>query len=156
MNILLLYIREFYNLAPLKFVTNIILMVIIGMLEGLGILMIIPLLIVAGIIPGINTNNGLTVILNHCFQIIGLQVSLPNLLILYIGFIFGQSWLQRRQSILNLDILQSFAIFLSTRLIRLVASAEWQLILSKPNSYITNVFITELERVYAGIKFFYK
>lgn len=129
-------------------------MVMLGMLEGIGILMIIPLLIVAGIIPGMDASSGLTAWLNNFLQSIGITLSLPLVLLLYTGLIFGQSWLQRFQSMLNFDIQQSYGVFLSVKLFRGVAYADWQFLISKTKSDITNVIITELMRVYGGVNYF--
>ena len=154
MGMLLVYIRELYYLSPIKFLVNVLLMVMLGMLEGIGVLMIIPLLIVVGIIPGMQAASGLTSWLNHFFQNIGVTLSLPLVLLVYTGIIFGQSWLQRYQSVLNYNIQQSFSVFLSVRLFRAVIYAEWQLFISKKKSDITHVIITELIRVYGGVNIF--
>jgi ATP-binding cassette subfamily C protein len=154
MGLILVYIRELYNLSRKKFVVNFILMVLLGMLEGIGVLMIIPLLIVAGIIPGIQVSSGLTSWLNNFFQSTGVPLNLPVLLLLYIGLNFGQSWLQRYQSILDFDIQQSFGVHISVRLFKAVAYADWQLLISKTKSDITNVIISELPRVYVGVSIF--
>ncbi|HAG10545.1 MAG TPA: ABC transporter ATP-binding protein [Desulfotomaculum sp.] len=154
MDILLIYVRELFDLSPKKLIINMMLMVVLGIIEGIGILMIIPLLMVSGIIPGIQESSGLTFWLNHIFQVAGVPLNLPVILLLYIGLNFGQSWLQRFQTMLNFDIQQSFAVFLSSRLFRAVAYAEWQLLISKTKSDIANVIINELIRVYSGVNFF--
>lgn len=154
MNILFTYIKDLYSLSRFKFVVNMILMVMLGLLEGIGILMIIPLLTVAGIIPGVQVSGGLTSWLNIFFQNIGLPLNLLVILLIYIALNFGQSWLQRCQSILSFDIQQSFGVFISVRLFKAVAYAEWQLLIAKKKSDITNVIITELLRVYSGVSFF--
>ncbi len=154
MALIYVYVRELYILSRIKFVVNFILMISLGMMEGRGILMIIPLLTVAGVIPGIEVSSGLSSLLNNFFQNIGLPLNLTMALLLYIGIIFGQSWLQRLQSIIKFEIQQLFAAALSVRLFKAVAYAEWQLLISKTKSDIANVIITELERVYYGVNYF--
>lgn len=154
MGILFVFIRDLYFLSPINFLVNVLLMVVVGMLEGVGVLMIIPLLIVAGVIPGMQATSGLTSWLNLFFQNMGVNLNLPLVLLLYTSIIFGQSWLQRYQSILNFNIQQSFGVFLSVRLFRAVAHANWQLLISKKKSDISHVIITELMRVYNGVSFF--
>lgn len=154
MEMLFVYIRDLYVLSRFKFLLNLFLMVVIGMLEGIGILMIIPLLMVAGIIPGMQATSGLAFGLDQYFQNIGVRLSLTLVLVLYTGINFGQSWLQRCQAMLNFDIQQTFGVSLSIRLFRAVAYAKWQLIISKTKSDITNVLISELMRVYSGINLF--
>lgn len=151
MEILYIFIRDLYNVSRLKFLLNLLLMVVIGMMEGIGILMIIPLLIVAGIIPGIQASGDWALWLEQFINITGITLSLPLVLVLYTAINFAQSWLQRCQAILSFDIQQTFGVSLSIRLFRAVAYAKWQLIMSKPVSDITNVLISELMRVYSGM-----
>ncbi len=154
MKMLVAYIKELYCLSPIKILINLLLMVLLGMFEGIGVLMIIPLLIVAGIIPGMDAASGLTAWINYLLQNIGVSLSLPLILLFYTGIILGQSWLQRFQSMLNVDIQQSYGVFLSVKLFRAVAYADWQFLISKKKSDITNVIITELMRVYSGVYYF--
>ena len=154
MKTLFVYIRDLYNLSRIKFLVNLLLMVMLGMLEGIGVLMIIPLLMVAGIIPGMQASSEWALGLDQFFQNIGMTLSLPLVLVLYTGINFGQSWLQRCQAMLNFDIQQNFSVALSIRLFRAVAYAKWQMVMSKTKSDITNVMISELMRVYSGINTF--
>jgi ATP-binding cassette subfamily C protein len=151
MKTLLGYTRELFHLSPIKFLVNLALMVVLGMLEGIGIMMIVPLLMVAGIIPGIEANRGLTLWVNHFFESLGMTLSLPVVLVLYMAITLGYSWLQRYQSMLTFNIQQSYHVSLSIRLFRAVAYADWQLLLSRTKSDISYVLITELMRVYSGI-----
>lgn len=154
MDLLLSYIKELYNFSRIKFVVNVLLMVVLGMLEGIGVLILIPLLSVANIIPGMQASGGLTMEINQFLKNIGMDLSLPVVLFLYMGINVGQSWLQRYQSILNLDNQESFNTFLAVRLFRTVAYAEWKLLISKTKSDITHVVTSELMRVYSGINIF--
>ncbi|MCL2336767.1 MAG: ABC transporter ATP-binding protein/permease [Firmicutes bacterium] len=154
MDMLLMYIRGLYHSAPLKFVVNMILMIMLGMLESISILMIVPLLIVAGIIPGMQVTSGLTAWLSSFLNHIGLTLNLPFVLLIYIGIIWGQSWLKRYQTVLNFTIQQSYNTFLTVKLFQGVAYADWQLLIAKTKSDITNVIITELMRLYSGLNSF--
>lgn len=144
-------VRELFDLSPIKFTINLVLMVVLGLLEGVGVLMIVPLLMVAGVIPGMQASSGLTLWANQAFQIVGITLNLPVVLVIYIGITLGYSWLQRYQSMLTFNIQQSYHVFLSVRLFRAIAYADWQLLISKTKSDISHVLITELMRVYSGI-----
>jgi len=154
MRMLFIYIVDLYSFSRIKFVVNMLLMFVLGMLEGVGILMIIPLLILAGIIPGMQATSGITFWLKHSFEYVGVPLNLPVVLVIYTGVNVGQSWLQRYQSVLNMDIQQSFNSYLGVRLFRAVAHARWQALMSMTKSDITNVFLMELGRVYGGINYF--
>ncbi|KAF1086081.1 Heterocyst differentiation ATP-binding protein HepA [Sporotomaculum syntrophicum] len=154
MGMFLGYIKELYALSPIKFLVNGLLMVMLGVLESVGILMVIPLLIVAGVIPGVEAASGLIAWIDNFLRALGVILTLPLVLLLYVGIIVGQSWLQRYQTLLNTGIQQSYVVHLSTRLFRAVAYADWQYLVSKAKSDISNVLITELLRVHSGIQVF--
>lgn len=151
MRLLLVYIADMYKFTRAKFIVNITLMVVLGMLEGIGILMIIPLLIVAGIIPGMQATSGITFWLKDLFQYAGVPLTLPVVLVIYTGVNIGQSWLQRYQATLNVSIQQSFNTYLDVRFFRAVAYARWQVLMSITRSDIANTLLMELDRVYVGI-----
>ena len=154
MRTFLIYIRELFVLSPLRFIMNLVLMAVLGMLEGAGVLMIIPLLMVAGVIPGMETSRGLALWVHQFFETFGITLNLPVVLAIYIGITLGYSLLQRYQSMLDFDIQQSYNVFLSIRLFREVAYADWQFLISKTKSDIANVLIMELGRIYSGINIF--
>lgn len=155
MSILWTYIRELYQVARFKGVLNVLLMVVLGLLEGIGILMVIPLLSLAGVTTGDHgAGGGLLARLAGIMPGIGAGISLPVVLIMYTGIIFGQSWLQRLQSNLSVYIQQTFYSSLSIKLFRRVAYAGWPFLLSKAKADITHVLTSELMRVSNGTHFF--
>jgi len=146
------YIKELYYLARWKIIINLIFMVMLGMLEGVGILMLLPLLHFSGILETTSTitgNEG-----GNFFQNIDPSVSLPVVLIIYTGIILMQSGLKRYQSNINVQIQQSFHSFLSIRLFQSLANAKWPFLAGKKKSDITHILISELARVTGGTQFF--
>jgi ATP-binding cassette subfamily C protein len=156
MAIFLSYVKELYRFAKYRVTVELVLMVALGLTEGIGVFMLIPLLNLAGIGSGAAaaTGGGLAVRLERFLHQIGLNISLPVILIIYSGVIFGQSWLQRWQSVLSVAIQQSYASFLSNRLYQAVAYTNWRFLMAKAKSDITNILTTELTRVSSGTHFF--
>lgn len=138
------YLKELFYFSRYTFITNIILMVILGLVEGVSVLMVIPLLSVAGIIPSMDMGSGITAWINRFFQHFGLVVNLPVVLVTYLGVTYAQSWLQRYQTQMNVEIQQTFSRFLTLRLFKTIAYAEWQVLMSKTKSEITHILVTEL------------
>jgi len=138
------YLKELFNFSRSQFIVNVLVMVILGLLEGVSVLMVIPLLSVAGIIPGMDMGDGVTSWINRFFRHFGLTLNLPVVLLSYLGITYGQSWLQRYQSQINVEIQQTFSRFLTLRLFRAIAYAEWQLLMSKTKSEVTHILVTEL------------
>ena len=147
----MIFVRDLYHLSRVKFIIDILLMVALGTLEGIGVLMIIPLLMAADIIPGMQPGGAAALGLEQFFQSTGIRMSLPFVLVVYTAVIFGQSWLQRRQVLLNFEIQQKFGVSLSIRLFRAIAYAKWQMVVSKTKSDLTNVLLNELIHIYSGI-----
>lgn len=148
------YIKELFDLARWKLIVNLIFMVVLGMLEGIGILMLIPLLHFSGILETIPTITGNDSGVGNLFQMIDPAVSLPVVLIIYTGIILMQSGLQRYQSNLNVQIQQSFHSFLSIRLFQSLANAKWPFLAVRKKSDMTHMLTSELARVTGGTQFF--
>jgi len=138
------YLKELFYFSRRTFIINILLMVILGLVEGVSVLMVIPLLSVAGIIPSMDVGTGVTAWINRSFQHFGLVVNLPVVLVTYLGVTYAQSWLQRYQAQINVEIQQTFSRFLTIRLFKAIAYAEWQVLMSKTKSEITHILVTEL------------
>jgi ATP-binding cassette subfamily C protein len=140
-----------YNLSRLRFALNVLLMIGLGTLEGVGVLMIIPLLYVTGIASGTESGGDFTTSLAAFIRNVGIELNLPIVLLLYISLNFVQSWLQRKQTLLNIGIMQDYSIYLTAKLFRVIAFAEWQLLINKTRAAIANTLINETIRVYSGI-----
>ncbi|MEL7566229.1 MAG: ABC transporter ATP-binding protein [Dehalobacterium sp.] len=148
------YIKQLYDLARWKLIINLILMVMLGMLEGVGILMLLPLLHFSGILkttPTITVND---YEVGNFFQTIDPAISLPAVLIIYTGIILIQSGLKRYQSNINVQTQQSFHSFLSIRLFQSLANAKWPFLAGRKKSDITHILISELARITGGTQFF--
>ncbi|MCE5286186.1 MAG: ABC transporter ATP-binding protein/permease [Pelosinus sp.] len=150
MKMILVYFKELYNFAPLRFVGSILLMAALGLLEGAGVIMIIPLLGVAGIIPGIS-ETGIMADVSLFLQNQGIVINLPIVLLIYLSVNLGQSLLQRYQALLNADMQQGYCQFLAMRLFKAIAYAEWQLLMKKAKSDIMNVLFSELIKIGSAV-----
>lgn len=147
------YIKELYMQSRLKLVVNLALMVVLGMLEGIGILMLIPLLHLAGLMPDAATTSGMDQGVKYYFHMLGPSLSLPVVLLIYTAIILIQSWIQSYQSNLNARIQQSFYSYLSVRLFQALAFAKWPFLAARKKSDITHLLTSELGRVAGGTQF---
>lgn len=144
--ILMAYMKKLFRFAKAKLMLDLLLIIVLGLLEGVGIVMLLPLLTYAGISSG-SEQGGLGQIMEQLFQPMGIRLTLPLVLVVYTGVIAGQSWLQRYEGILNTTIQESFDTFLTTDLYRALTYSQWSLFLSVKKSKITHVITTELMRV---------
>lgn len=129
-------------------------MVLIGMLEGIGILLLIPLINLSGIMTFNSYEIPLISPVSNYFQQLPETISLVTILTIYILLIVGQSLFQRNQLILNAKIQQGFVRYLKERTYQSLLQANWGFFLNKRKSDIINLMTTEINRVSGGTHFF--
>jgi ATP-binding cassette subfamily C protein len=139
-----------------RIMLNLFLMVVLGTLEGIGILLLIPLLHFAGIGEMSQTTLGISFSFGGFSKSISPELSLPVVLIIYMGLIVMQSGLQRYQSNLSVRIQQSLHSHLSIRIFQGLAYAKWPFLAAKKKSDLTTIFASELARVSGGTHFFFR
>ena len=149
------YLQELFLFAKLKLVLDMVLVVVLGVCEGVSIIMLLPLLAFAGIGAGGQAGGGwVGQLVDQVFGTLGLSLSLPVVLAVYTLLIAGQGYLQRYEAILSTTINEGFDRELSTRLYRDMTYAGWTFFLSRKKADIGYVVLTELRRVSTGTFFF--
>jgi ATP-binding cassette subfamily C protein len=156
MKIFWCYIKELYSVSRGRIMLNLFLMVVLGALEGIGILLLIPLLYFAGIGEMSQTTLGISFSVGGFLKSISPEFSLFVVLIIYMGLILMQSGLQRYQSNLSVRIQQSLHSYLSIRIFQGLAYAKWSFLAAKKKSDLTTIFASELARVSGGTHFFFR
>lgn len=155
MGIVFEYVKELYRHFRVRVVLNNVLSVVLGLLQGAGVMIIIPLLSVTGVMGDTPNDSSLTIWVNNCFRIVGLPVNLPVVLLVYIGLNVGQSWIERYQSLLTIKIQQEFTQLLALRLFRAVMNADWQVIIYRTKTEIVNVLVSEIANIPTIINVFF-
>jgi ATP-binding cassette subfamily C protein len=150
------YIKELFSLCRGRILLNLSLMVVLGALEGIGILLLIPLLHFAGIGHISQTTLGMNWAIGDVFRSMDQAWSLPMVLLIYIGLILLQSGLHRYQSNLSVKIQQSLHSYLSIRVFQGLAYAKWPFLAARKKADLTTVFTSELARVSGGTHFFFQ
>lgn len=128
-------------------------MVFVSLLEGIGILLLIPMLSVSGIlqvdtadIPFIHTLSFL--------EIISPTAGLSVILGLYILLVAGQALFQRRISRKNMMIQVDFINHLRMETYKGLLQANWGFFMKKRKTDLVNSLTTELGRVSGGTNMF--
>ncbi|HHT62775.1 MAG: ABC transporter ATP-binding protein [Bacillota bacterium] len=146
------YVQELFSLCPGKISINLILMVLLGTVEGIGILMLVPLLHFSGIVPAAELTSASNP--GGFLKGIGSGLSLPTVLLIYVGIIVVHSGLHRFQTNLNVQIQQYFHSYLSLRLFQRIAYAQWSCLAAGKKSDVTHMITSELARVTGGTQYF--
>jgi len=155
MKTLLEYIKDLYNYSRRKFILNLVFMVLDGFTGGMGVVMLVPLLSLAGIAgkgDGAPWLGALTDFLGHYDATSRLVV----VLFIYLFLVIAQALIGRTLSILNSEIVQGYTKHLRVSLYKSVIEAEWICFRGKRRSDIVNAFSNEINRIAAGTVFFLK
>ncbi|MRN56313.1 ABC transporter ATP-binding protein [Paenibacillus monticola] len=153
MQVIIYYVRQLLHLSGIKLYLNMFGMVISGLLESSAILLLVPMLAMAGIQLG-GTGAG------YNLPMFGFITELPQstalLLVLgvYILIALCQNVISRSVAIRNVEIQQNYGRKLRYEVYGALLRAEWSFFLKKRTSDLINMMTTELARVLAGISSF--
>ncbi|MCT1390512.1 ABC transporter ATP-binding protein/permease [Peribacillus frigoritolerans] len=151
---LLLFTKRIHDYSGKILYINLICMILIGFLEGVGIFLLIPLIGLTGVmdiktddVPFLSWVNGLFT---------GIPETLSLLLILgvYVILMVGQSVFKRNQTILGVKIQQGFVRKLRDDAYGSLLQVNWGFYLKKRKSDIINIMTNETFNVSAGINLF--
>ncbi|MDQ0198795.1 ABC transporter ATP-binding protein [Neobacillus ginsengisoli] len=133
---------------------NLIGMVLVSLFEGVSILLLIPLINLTGLLDVNSKSTSAFSWLSTFFNNFPKTISLLIILVMYLLLILGQSFFQRKQTILNTKIQQSFIRHLREETYKLLLQANWSFFLNKRKSDIINLMTNEIILVSAGTNMF--
>ncbi|MFB5197803.1 ABC transporter ATP-binding protein [Neobacillus sp. KR4-4] len=154
MNHVLYFAKQIHSFSGRILYINLAGMVLISLFEGVGILMLIPLINLTGVL---DVNSQSTEILSwissvlHNFPKI---LSLSLILVFYFLIILTQSYLERKQTVLNVKIQQGFIRYLREETYKSLLQSNWTFFLNKRKSDIINLMTAEITRVSGGTNLF--
>ncbi|WP_217506640.1 ABC transporter ATP-binding protein [Paenibacillus xylanilyticus] len=143
------YMRKLHDVTGPVLYWNLLGMICISLMEGIGIYMLVPMLSLIGVFEMSST--GLQ--LPWLSELLG-RLSENSQLLLVLGvfvvILSGQAWLQRLQTIRNTRIQQQFIRTLRQETYRAIIMAKWSFFLQKRKSDFNHILTTELARVSQG------
>jgi ABC-type multidrug transport system fused ATPase/permease subunit len=154
MQAIIYYIRQLQRLSGIKLYLNLLGMVISGLLESSAILLLVPMLAMAGIQLGGTAAGG------YHIPLLGFISDLPQttaLMVVLGGYVFivlCQNLISRFVAIRNVEIQQTYGRQLRYDVYSALLRSEWSFFLQKRTSDLINVMTTEVARVLAGISCF--
>ena len=96
-----------------------------GLAEGIGLLILIPLLQLVGVDTGQGALGRIVDVFRSGFALVGLSPTLPAVLTLYVAIVTAQSLLQRQQTTVQTRLREQIVHTLRTRLHRAIAGTTW-------------------------------
>lgn len=147
------FLRKLHAFTGRVLYINLFAMVFISLIEGIGILFLIPMISISGIVEvdvtGIPFSHWL-----EPFRQIPASMSLPIILAVYVVLVIGQSLFQKNISIRNAIIQQGFFRHLRLETYRSILQANWDFFMKRRKSDLINSMTAELAKVSAGTNSF--
>lgn len=141
------YLAELVKEMPGKVTASLVLAIGLSFTEGVGLLMLIPLLQLAGLDVQEGGLGGLARWILSSFRSVGFQPTLITVLILYVAITGFHALLRRFQTALSLDLDHGFVVILRQRLYHAIAYANWLFFSRSRSSDFTHVLTEEVQRV---------
>ncbi len=153
---LLYFTKRIHEYSGKILYINLICMILIGILESMGIFLLIPLIGITGILDV--TTEGVPFLswMNRLFIGMPETTSLLIILGIYVIVMTGQSIFKRNQTVLGAKIQQGFIRHLREETYRSLLQANWGFYLKKRKSDIINIMTNEIFQVSAGIQLFFQ
>ena len=141
-----LSIRRFASMllraAPRAAALSVVLMVLVALTEGAGLLLLVPLLVLAGVTTGVPATTGVWA------KVAGvLPHSLGGALLLYVAIVAARSALELAESVATTAVQVEVTRSLRERLYRALVRARWETIAPLRGARLAHVLTNELERV---------
>ncbi|MEY8349315.1 ABC transporter ATP-binding protein [Bacillus cereus] len=150
---ILYFTKQLYSFTGNILIINLLGMVSVSLVEGIGILLLIPMLSISGIVNMNEKASSLSGALGFLSDF-PTTLGLPLVLGIYIVLVVGQAVLQRNITIRNAKIQIRFINHLRLETYRGLLQANWSFFVKKRKSDLINSLTTELGRVSAGTNLF--
>jgi ATP-binding cassette, subfamily C, bacterial len=111
--------------SPRRTALSILLTLTLSVTEGIGLLLLVPLLQLVGIDEHAGSLGSMAVAVRDIFAAAGLPLTLVTALAAYLAVAVAQSLLQRRQTMLAAAIQEDLVLSLRDRLYRAIAGTNW-------------------------------
>lgn len=143
------YLRCFLNHAGNRVGLSVALTVVVGVLEGGGLLVLLPVLELMGA-GSPQTAGGLAGKIAGAWQAAGLPLTLPVALLVFVALMAAQVALRHFLELLNARLETAFTSHLREQLYAAMIRADWLFFTRQRGSDITQVLTEELQRVGFG------
>ncbi|RLL42779.1 ABC transporter ATP-binding protein [Oceanobacillus piezotolerans] len=149
MKSILYFLKQIHSYSGKIIYINLTAMASIGLLEGVAILLLVPLISMSGVIDlGIDTIPLLQVF--SFMENIPASVGLPIILIFYVFLVVGQNIVKRQLTVKNTSIQQGFLRYMRVETYRSLLHANWSFFIKHRKSDLINILTGEIARSSAG------
>ncbi len=126
------------------------LMISISLIEGVGLLLLVPLLQLVGLDTQQGSLGAIGRWVSSVFRSLGVRPTLSTVLVAYVLLVSAHGLLRRWQAHLSSALPQEFVAVLRVRLYRAMAHTNWLFFVRSRTSEFTHILTSEMERVVAA------
>ncbi|MGF7119198.1 ABC transporter ATP-binding protein [Methanobacterium oryzae] len=148
------YIKNLKSFRPLNISLALALMVLTSLTEGIGLLLLIPLLHLVGINVQQGALGQIDGFIASIFSYFGTEPTLPMVLIIYVAIISLNALFVRLQTITTSQIEYDYAAHIRKRLFKAITNSNWLFFTSKRSSDFAHALTYEIERITTGTSYF--
>jgi ATP-binding cassette, subfamily C, bacterial len=135
-----------------KAIIALLLFVLLGLFQGVGLVLIVPLLSITGI-KSLATKIDSSLIDNatYFFKLLHIPITFINVLIFFVLIISGYSFLRFKSAIVNQSITQTYSNTLRKKLHALIIESEWIMIVQVKSSDLIGLLSREISQISYGL-----
>jgi|SRR5690625_517238 len=149
MKAIIYFLKQIHTYSGKIVYINLVAMTGIGLLEGVAILLLIPLISISGVIDmsveGIPLLNRLTII-----ESIPPLIGLPFILMFYIFLVVVQNIVRRQLTVKNTRIQMGFLRFMQVETYQSILHANWQFFIKQRRTDLVNILTAEVGKSSIG------
>ncbi|NRG46806.1 ABC transporter ATP-binding protein [Bacillus sp. CRN 9] len=149
---LLYFVKQIQTFAGKKLYINLIAMTFIGLLDGIGLLLLVPLISMTGIVDlGLEETmfSGFTL-----FNDFPPSVALPIILCIYVCIVIVHHLIERAVMIRNVQIQMGYLRYLRMTTYEHVLRSDWSFFIRNRKSDLINLLLTEIAKTSGGTNSF--
>jgi ATP-binding cassette subfamily C protein len=144
------YIKTLSKAMPQRVALALTLMILIALTEGIGILLLVPLLHLVGLDVDEGSLGEISGHISSAFAVLGVVPDLPQVLVFYVAVVGIRSLLSRWQTVTSIRIQQIFVADLRHQLYAAIATANWLFLSRCRSSDFVHLLTVEIDRVGMG------
>ena len=141
------FLRTLWGELPGRSWFLILLMVLGVLTEGLGVLLLVPLLELVGLESGDGGLGRIGEAVDGAFGLVNVEPTLAAVLLVFVFLVSARALIQFREATARVRLEQEFVLHLRTRLYRAATYSDWQLFARGRGSDVIHAMIEELHRV---------
>ena len=139
------FLSSFVGYAGIRAWMSLVMMVLLGLTEGVGLIMLIPLLRLVGF-DGAEKSDRISSLVGRLFDMTGLPLTLPAILSVYVIILSIHAVAGRCQEVLNARMALGYTQFMQDRLYAAFARVEWLYFTQLSGADVIRVVTSDLVR----------